>query len=67
MKDFPIPVVADLSLVGPGTQAADDDFSYMPIPRDVPTFSMPQVPEDADSGAMRRALSRSASAWGSTG
>jgi hydrogenase-1 operon protein HyaF len=49
MKDFPIPVVSD-GLIGPGTQAdAGDDFSYVPIPREVQTFSMPQVPANADT------------------
>lgn len=52
MKDFPIPVVTT-GLVGPGSQSdAGEDFSYMPIPREVPTFSMPQVPENADAVAM---------------
>ena len=38
-----------------------EDFSYMAFPRDVPTFSMPQLPEDADAaslGAARRLLER---------
>lgn len=52
MKDFPIPVIADglSGLVGPGTQSgAGDGFSYMPIPREVQTFAMPQVPAEADA------------------
>lgn len=53
MKDFPIPVVTDLGLIGPGTQHAEgDDFSYMPIPREMRTFSMPQVPASADKALM---------------
>ena len=55
MKDFPIPVVAD-GLIGPGTQAdVGEGFSYVPIPREVQTFSMPQVPQNADTTAMAAA------------
>lgn len=55
MKDFPIPVVTT-GLVGPGTQTdAGDDFNYVPIPRDVATFAMPQVPENADAAQMAAA------------
>lgn len=55
MKPFPIPVVAT-GLIGPGTQAdAGEDFSYLPIPREVATFSMPEVPQDADVLAIARA------------
>jgi hydrogenase-1 operon protein HyaF len=49
MKDFPIPVR------GTGSQPEDDGFSYMPIPRDVPMFSMPRVPENAEAAAMAAA------------
>ncbi len=48
MKDFPIPVRS-------GSQPQDDGFSYMPIPRDVPTFSMPRVPDNAEAAAMAAA------------
>ena len=55
MKQFPIPVVTE-GLIGPGTQSDEgDEFSYMPIPREVQTFSMPQVPEDADAAHMAAA------------
>jgi hydrogenase-1 operon protein HyaF len=47
MKDFPIPVRAS----GPGSQTEDAELSYVPFPRDVATFSMPQVP-DAEAEAM---------------
>lgn len=61
MKEFPIPVVST-GIVGPGTQAdVGDGFSYMPIPREVQTFSMPQVPANADAQMMagaRDVLSR---------
>ncbi len=61
MKDFPIPVVA-AGPIGPGTQADEGDgFSYVPIPRDVTPFSMPQVPQDADAvhmAAARNVLAR---------
>jgi hydrogenase-1 operon protein HyaF len=52
MKDFPIPVIAE-GPIGPGTQSdAGEDFSYVPIPREVQTFSMPQVPAHADAEHM---------------
>jgi hydrogenase-1 operon protein HyaF len=62
MKDFPIPVRPVTDLPGPGTQPSEGEgFSYVPFPRDVPTFSMPQVPEGADAAsiaAARRLLVR---------
>ncbi len=52
MKQFPIPVIAE-GLVGPGTQADEgEDFNYMPIPREVSTFAMPQVPAQAGTAAL---------------
>jgi hydrogenase-1 operon protein HyaF len=55
MKEFPIPVVS-AGLIGPGTQADEGDgFSYVPIPRDVTPFSMPQVPQGADAAHMAAA------------
>jgi hydrogenase-1 operon protein HyaF len=52
MKQFPIPVIAE-GLIGPGTQSdAGDDFNYMPIPREVATFAMPQVPVQAGTTAL---------------
>ncbi len=52
MKDFPIPVRP----AGPGSQPSDEaELDYVPIPRDVPTFSMPVLPEDADAQNMRAA------------
>jgi hydrogenase-1 operon protein HyaF len=55
MKDFPIPVVST-GLIGPGSQGdVGDDFNYVPIPREVQTFSMPQVPQNADAAAMAAA------------
>ncbi len=52
MKDFPIPVIST-GIVGPGSQAdVGDGFSYLPIPREVQTFTMPQVPENADAQMM---------------
>jgi len=62
MKEFPIPVRTALDVLGPGSQPAEGDgFSYLAFPRDVPTFSMPQLPEDADAaslGAARRLLAQ---------
>lgn len=52
MKDFPIPVVVE-GLVGAGTQSDEgEDFNYMPIPREVTTFAMPQVPTQSDSATL---------------
>lgn len=49
MKDFPIPVRP----IGPGSQPGEGaEFNYVPIPRDVQTFSMPRLPEDAEAAAM---------------
>ncbi len=62
MKDFPIPVRPAVGIAGPGTQADEGEgFSYIPFPREVTTFSMPVVPEDADAAsiaAARRLLAR---------
>lgn len=52
MKDFPIPVRP----IGPGSQPLDEaELDYVPIPRDVPTFSMPLLPERVDAKNMRAA------------
>lgn len=51
MKEFPIPV----RVMGPGSQPEDAGFSYMPFPRDVPTFAMPRIPENAEAVAMAAA------------
>jgi hydrogenase-1 operon protein HyaF len=62
MKQFPIPVRTSLDALGPGSQPDEGEgFSYLAFPRDVPTYTMPQVPEDADAsslGAARRLLAR---------
>jgi hydrogenase-1 operon protein HyaF len=56
MKDFPIPVRPAPDLLGPGSQTdGNEGFSYVPIPRDVPTFAMPQVPEGADAASIAAA------------
>ena len=45
MKDFPVPVRA----IGPGSQPEDDaELDFLPMPRDMNTFAMPRVPEQAD-------------------
>jgi hydrogenase-1 operon protein HyaF len=55
MKQFPIPVIAE-GLIGPGTQSDEgEEFNYMPIPREVSTFRMPQVPAQADGATLRAA------------
>jgi hydrogenase-1 operon protein HyaF len=49
MKDFPIPVRP----IGPGSQPGEGEFfNYVPIPREVQTFAMPSLPEDAEAAAM---------------
>ena len=49
MKDFPVPVRA----IGPGNQPEDDaELDILPMPRDMNTFAMPRVPEQADPAAL---------------
>ncbi|MCA3214319.1 MAG: hydrogenase expression/formation protein [Betaproteobacteria bacterium] len=49
MKQFPIPVVSD-GPIGPGSQSDEGEgFNYLPIPREVETFAMPQVPQSAEA------------------
>lgn len=40
IKSFPIPVVG----IGPGSQPADPDLQFMPLPRDLEGFDMPYLP-----------------------
>ena len=58
MKPFPVRVRA----AGPGSQPEDEEpFEYLPMPREMNTFSMPRVPEtasDADMSAARVVLER---------
>jgi len=59
MKELPIPLRSVQDILGPGSHQTDDGFNYMPFPLEVPVFSMPQLPEDADPaavGAARRLL-----------
>ena len=61
MKEFPIPVRPAPDAFGPGSQGDDESFSYLPFSLEVSSFSMPQVPEDADAASMaaaRRLLTR---------
>jgi len=61
MKEFPIPLRSVQDILGPGSQQTDDGFDYLPFPLEVPVFSMPQLPEDADPAAIdaaRRLLAR---------
>jgi len=52
MKDFPIPVRP----AGPGSQPQDDaPLDCVPFLRDVPTFSMPRLPDKAEAAHMRAA------------
>jgi len=50
MKDFPVPVRS----IGPGSQPGDEDaeLDFLPMPRDMNTFAMPRVPEEADPAAL---------------
>ncbi len=50
MKDFPVPVRS----IGPGSQPADEDaeLDFLPMPREMNTFAMPRVPEQADPSAL---------------
>jgi hydrogenase-1 operon protein HyaF len=50
MKPFPLPVT------GPGSQSqGDDDLHVLSIPREVATFTMPVVPDSADTVALKAA------------
>jgi hydrogenase-1 operon protein HyaF len=52
MTDFPIPVRA----TGPGSQPAEDDgLQVLDLPREMATFRMPCVPEDAAQRPLREA------------
>jgi hydrogenase-1 operon protein HyaF len=57
-KDFPVPVVA----VGPGSQeTGDESLSYLEMPKEMSTFSMPGLPEP---GLLRDAAeARAAMRW----
>jgi hydrogenase-1 operon protein HyaF len=50
---FPIPVRA-APVIGPGSQPPDDDaeLSFLPMPREMNTFEMPRVPEQADPAVL---------------
>jgi len=71
MKDFPIPIRPAADVIGPGSQPDEGEgFSYMAFPREVTAFSMPLVPEDADSAsiaAARRLLTRFVEQMGDAG
>ena len=52
MKPFPLPVRA----IGPGSQPPEEvDFDYLPMPREMSTFTYPRLPEDADAANMAQA------------
>ena len=52
MNDFPIPV----RVIGPGSQPEDDaELDFLPMPREMNTFAMPRVPEQADPAALAEA------------
>ncbi len=52
MKEFPLPVRA----IGPGSQPVDEEeLQYLAMPRDMNTFRMPLVPEQADVTALSEA------------
>ncbi len=52
MKEFPLPV----RTIGPGAQPEEEEeLQYLAMPRDMNTFSMPLVPEDADVAALAEA------------
>jgi len=53
MKDFPVPVRS----IGPGSQPGDEDaeLDFLPMPREMNTFAMPRVPEEANPAALSAA------------
>ena len=57
-KDFPIPVVA----VGPGSQdGGEEQLSYIELPKEMSTFSMPGLPDPDRARDAREA--RAALRW----
>ena len=48
---FPLPV----RMIGPGSQPADEVVQYLDMPREMNTFVMPSVPEQAPADALRGA------------
>ena len=44
MKEFPIPVVP----FGPGSQPEEEEVNFLPMPREMETFSMPALQLEAD-------------------
>ena len=57
MKPVPIPVVSTASLVpGPGSQPSEATaLDFLAMPQGMNTYSMPRIPEAADTDAMARA------------
>ena len=50
------PIAIPIHPLGPGSHPAEDaELDYVPIPREMSTFAMPQVPEDADAANMAAA------------
>ena len=50
-KPFPLPV----RTIGPGSQLEEEELQYLAMPRDMPTFTMPRVPEAAPPEALASA------------
>lgn len=51
MKTIPIPV----RMVGAGSHVEEEELQYLDMPRDMRTFSMPEVPQNADQQALAAA------------
>lgn len=45
MHAFPIPVVASVDTLGPGSQQEDETLDYLPMPHDMHTYRAPILPE----------------------
>jgi hydrogenase-1 operon protein HyaF len=61
MNEFPIPVRS----IGAGSQPVDEEaLQYLPIPREMSTFSMPIVPEDIAAAPLAEARDALASLLG---
>ncbi len=69
MKPLPIPV----RVVGPGSQPEDEQLQFLGLPSSMATFSMPQVPEQADPRALLKTrnllaeFARKMAAWDGAG
>jgi hydrogenase-1 operon protein HyaF len=51
-RPFPLPVVG----LGPGSQAEESDLAYMPLPREVESYTPPALPDSGEASRLTAAL-----------